>query len=50
MPPPKNVAARPRVLSMNWSGRTMSRGRISSFIEPTAEAERIRVTPRDFSA
>ncbi len=46
MPSPKNVSARWRVRSMNWSGKTRSVGAYSSFIEPTALAERIVSTPR----
>jgi hypothetical protein len=49
-PLPKKVAARPTVRSMNWSGTTISLGWIRSFIDPTADAERILSTPNDFNA
>ena len=46
MPSPKKVALRANVRSMNWSGMTKSVGLCSSLSEPTAETERMLVTPR----
>ena len=46
----KKVLLRLKVRSMNWSGKAMSPGGISSFILPTALTETMRSTPSFFMA
>ena len=50
MPSPKKVDTRLRVLSMSWSGTTMSWGAISSRRLPTALTDTTRSTPSDLRA
>ena len=49
IPSPKKDEARRLVWSKNWSGITMSRGWMSSFMLPTALTEMMAVTPSDLS-
>ena len=49
-PSPKNVSARWRVRSMNWSGMSARRGTCSSLRLPTAEAERSASQPSALKA
>ena len=49
-PFPKNVETLPLVSSTNWSGNTKWVGAKAAFSEPTALAEMMVETPRDFRA